>query len=481
MSTNPHRRSRIKNRKPEYEQKVKYVLNAIYNQCQQKTHGSLYGAGVQQKIGKTVSFIIIRDYTKKITGRKHDWIAREPDDAMVKEVIDNAYKYSNEMYLLTKERFENEVKKEKQLKMVLEPLIPADTPVEDLTYSDWCLKTSKIKFENREEVEEYILDSTKTNTIKHFNKIPGGFPEEKVEYVINNILGNELVKPPVIGVFIEEPEPEETVVVKEQVDNIQAHIDAILKDVASKYPKGTRYVPLTVDGKEAYKAFKISEGVYIPSIVKNLISTLGVKDERGTYYYISNKYAVVAKNTKVVETIKEFDTPQIERPHAPVKSKPAIVEKVIEEPTPVEESVSIESVQETLKESKRSAENTADIGKKMLQKIHAERLKLKKEREESEFVYKEGYRFPVNFKWPDKDDFFTCKVTAHAGNNMYLVTITNSETNSSMSSHVDENWILDSLQIPSVPTVVAPEPVKEIIKEFSILWGLFKFKKYGNK
>lgn len=303
------RASRPRHYDEEYKSKIMYVLNAIYNQCKETKHSSLYDSAAEKHVGKNVAYVVIRDYTKKMYIRKHIWTARIPDDLMVEEVIESSYRYGREKNLNSLNK-----KIEAYSKAAIKP--PSET-----TFNEWCEKTSKIEFHNDDELSEYIFSSDTTDPINHRCEIPGGMPEEKTNWVKEHLLNGKYKPMQITPVFVETEDHIAENVVGER-ERFLIECDRILKDVKSKYKEGTNYVPLTVEGKVKTPAFRTATNYAIPTSEGNSIDSIAIKDERGTYYYANKIYA-----TRGV-TVEE------EKPEliscTPVKSNPQPVQTILE-------------------------------------------------------------------------------------------------------------------------------------------------------
>jgi hypothetical protein len=308
------RASRPRHYDEEYKSKIMYVLNAIYNQCKETKHSSLYDSAAEKHVGKNVAYVIIRDYTKKMYIRKHIWTARIPDDLMVEEVIESSYRYGREKNLNSLNK-----KIEAYSKAAIKP--PSET-----TFNEWCEKTSKIEFHNDDELSEYIFSSDTTDPINHRCEIPGGMPEEKTNWVKEHLLNGKYKPMQITPVFVEtEDHIAENVVGERELFLIEC--DRILKDVKSKYKEGTNYVPLTVEGKVKTPAFRTATNYAIPTSEGNSIDSIAIKDERGTYYYANKIYATREKVVPIIPVEKK--QPELIS-CTPVKSNPQPVQTILE-------------------------------------------------------------------------------------------------------------------------------------------------------
>lgn len=407
------RASRPRHYDEEYKSKIMYVLNAIYNQCKETKHSSLYDSAAEKRVGKNVAYVIIRDYTKKMYVRKHIWTARIPDDEMVEEVIESSYKYGREKNL-------NSLNKKIELYSKMAP-----KPTSETTFNEWCEKTSKIEFHNDDELSEYIFNADTTDPINHRCEIPGGMPEEKTNWVKENLLNGKYIPMQITPVFVETEDHAAEEVLGER-EKFLIECDRILEEVNSKYKEGTNYVPLTVEGRVKTPAFRTSTGYAVPTSEGNNIDSIAIKDERGTYYYANKIYA-----TRGV-TVEE------EKPEliscTPVKSNPQPVQTILDM-----------STEETDKADKRIAE---------------------------------ALNKPVKIKKPvtPKDKYVAGCDAMRDEADAVVVFEKKNVTEKGADHDIDKKFVPEQGQ-----SLTPTEKKREVIKEISILWGAFKFKIYGNK
>ena len=286
-----------KNRKKEYsnehKEKVFEIMVYIYNECKKDKQKNLQGKGKELKVGNNITMMILKHYTKKTGNTFYTWTSNFPTMEMVDFVLEACYIYGKEKNALS-------------LSKKIEQHMNEKKNISDLSFDAWCDTTSLLEFQSDDHVLDYILDSETTDTIAHFNAIPGGMPEEKLKWLKENVLKKKYKSLPVVFQYEETP-------VHETISNTMIEfikkLDSIKEEISERYKQNTSYVPIDDAGRAPNRAMCKSVGKFEPEYIDGEISSIKIRNEKGSYYYANGIYAarekVVEKNVSIPFPVEE--------------------------------------------------------------------------------------------------------------------------------------------------------------------------------
>ena len=207
------RKRRDKQYTPEYKQKVREMLDLIYNECLKDKHVALSHTARTIKIAQTVFTIISRDYLTKINKNKYIWNVRKPDDQMVDEVLKACYEYNREMeYALRLKRAE-EMKaaivksEEEKIDLLHQSYVPNEPVDDEVKYGSkpfpkgnefnvWFLRLKDLHL-SKADIIKYLNNPSCASKVAHVNPIPFYTDDERAEYLMYQFK-NRGVKAPVV-------------------------------------------------------------------------------------------------------------------------------------------------------------------------------------------------------------------------------------------------------------------------------------------
>ena len=286
-----------KNRKKEYsnehKEKVFKIMVYIYNECKKDKQKNLQGKGKELKVGNNITMMILKHYTKKTGNTFYTWTSNFPTMEMVDFVLEACYIYGKEKNALS-------------LSKKIEQHMNEKKNISDLSFDAWCDTTSLLEFQSDDHVLDYILDSETTDTIAHFNAIPGGMPEEKLKWLKENVLKKKYKSLPVVFQYEETP-------VHETISNTMIEfikkLDSIKEEISERYKQNTSYVPIDDAGRAPNRAMCKSVGKFEPEYIDGEISSIKIRNEKGSYYYANGIYAarekVVEQNVSIPFPVEE--------------------------------------------------------------------------------------------------------------------------------------------------------------------------------
>lgn len=413
MTTKRPYKSRRKEYTNEHKEKVFEIMMHIYNECKKDKQKNLQSKGKELKVGNNITMMILKHYTKKTGNTFYTWTTNFPTMEMVDFILEECYIYGKEKNALS-------------LSKKIEQHMNEKKNISDLSFDAWCNTTSLLEFMSDDHVLDYILDSETTDTIAHFNAIPGGMPEEKLKWLKENVLKKKYKSLPVVFQYEETPIH---ISATDEMIEFEKTLESIVAEIRERYKKGISYVPIDDVGRAPNRAMCKSVGKFEHECIEGDISSIKIRNEKGSYYYANGIYAA---REKVVEPIPvEKKQPELIS-CTPVKSNPQPIQTAL--------YITDEPMKKPLEEIKEVIDYAAA-------KARDARARLKKQEEEiagDDPMVKQVVIIHKPEKGADHD--------------------------------IDKEFVPEQGQ-----SLIATEKKREVIKEISILWGAFKFKVYGNK
>ena len=412
MTTKRPYKSRRKEYTNEHKEKVFEIMMHIYNECKKDKQKNLQSKGKELKVGNNITMMILKHYTKKTGNTFYTWTTNFPTMEMVDFILEECYIYGKEKNALS-------------LSKKIEQHMNEKKNISDLSFDAWCNTTSLLEFMSDDHVLDYILDSETTDTIAHFNAIPGGMPEEKLKWLKENVLKKKYKSLPVEFQYEETPIH---ISATDEMIEFEKTLESIDAEIRERYKKGISYVPIDDAGRAPNRAMCKSVGKFEHECIEGDISSIKIRNEKGSYYYANGIYAA---REKVVEPIPvEKKQPELIS-CTPVKSNPQPVQTILEMST-----------------------EEANVAEKRIAEALNKPVKIKK---------------PVTPK-----DKYVAGCDAMCDEADAVVIIHKPEKGAD--HDIDKEFVPEQGQ-----SLIATEKKKEVVKEISILWGAFKFKVYGNK